>query len=135
MPDTVLWLRRDLRLHDHPALHAAAGAADGGRVLPLFVLDDRLWGPSGDTRRVWLTRSLRALHAATDGALVVRRGDPAAVLPEVVREPRRRVGARHGGRRAVRPAARRGRRHRARRGAAGPHRHAVRRRPGHGDQG
>ncbi|WP_460446896.1 cryptochrome/photolyase family protein [Angustibacter aerolatus] len=86
MPDTVLWLRRDLRLHDHPALHAAAGAADGGRVLPLFVLDDRLWGPSGDTRRVWLTRSLRALHAATDGALVVRRGDPAAVLPEVVRE-------------------------------------------------
>jgi hypothetical protein len=36
---SVLWLRRDLRLGDHPALHAAA--ADGP-VLALFVLDPRL---------------------------------------------------------------------------------------------
>jgi deoxyribodipyrimidine photo-lyase len=33
----VLWFRRDLRLHDHPAL--AAAAADGP-VLAVFVLDD-----------------------------------------------------------------------------------------------
>lgn len=84
MPDTVLWLRRDLRLHDHPALHQAA--ATGGRVLPLFVLDPRLWRPAGAPRRAWLLRSLRSLDRSMDGALVVRRGDPARVLADVVRQ-------------------------------------------------
>ncbi|GAB3591440.1 deoxyribodipyrimidine photo-lyase [Angustibacter peucedani] len=86
MPDTVLWLRRDLRLHDHPALHAAAEQADGGRVLLLFVVDPALWGPSGAPRQAWLVRSLAALRTATDGALVLRRGDPVDVLPRVARE-------------------------------------------------
>jgi len=36
---TILWFRRDLRLHDHPALDAAAKA---GPVTALFVLDDVL---------------------------------------------------------------------------------------------
>jgi deoxyribodipyrimidine photo-lyase len=82
--DTVLWLRRDLRLADHPALHAAAAA--GGQVVPVFVVDPRLWQPAGDPRRAWLVRSLRDLDARMDGALVVRTGDPATVLPELVRE-------------------------------------------------
>ena len=86
VPDTVLWLRRDLRLADHPALHAATDAADGGRVLPLFVLDPALWGPAGAPRRAWLVRSLRALSASMDGALVVRDGDPATVVPAVADE-------------------------------------------------
>ena len=34
----IAWFRRDLRLHDHPALSAAIAAAD--EVLPLFVFDD-----------------------------------------------------------------------------------------------
>ena len=41
---TLLWLRQDLRLHDQPALCAAA-AADA--VIPVYVLDDE--GP-GDWR-------------------------------------------------------------------------------------
>jgi deoxyribodipyrimidine photo-lyase len=36
VPDTVLWLRRDLRLADLPSLGSAHAAADGGAVLPLF---------------------------------------------------------------------------------------------------
>jgi deoxyribodipyrimidine photo-lyase len=84
VPDTVLWLRRDLRLADHPALHAAAAAGD--RVVPLFVVDPRLWRPAGDPRRAWLVRSLRDLDGAMEGALVVRTGDPATVLADVVRE-------------------------------------------------
>ena len=90
MPDTVLWLRRDLRLDDHPALLAAAEQADGGRVLPLFVLDPALWAPPG--RRAahapGCCARCASLRAATDGALVVRRGDPEQVLPDVVRELR-----------------------------------------------
>lgn len=86
MPDTVLWFRRDLRLRDHPALVAAAEQADGGRVLALFVVDPALWGPSGPSRRAWLVRSLAALRSATDGALVVRAGRPADVVPAVAAE-------------------------------------------------
>jgi deoxyribodipyrimidine photo-lyase len=83
---SVLWFRRDLRRHDNPALLGAldAARADGDdTVVPLFVLDPRLWGPAGDARRAWLSRSLRALDASLDGALVVRHGDPARVVPEV----------------------------------------------------
>ncbi|MGY1739134.1 MULTISPECIES: cryptochrome/photolyase family protein [unclassified Blastococcus] len=87
MPVSVLWFRRDLRLGDHPALLAACSAAgpDGG-VLPLFVVDPRLWGPSGLPRREYLRRCLAELRAATGGALVVREGDPADVVPAVARE-------------------------------------------------
>jgi deoxyribodipyrimidine photo-lyase len=84
MPDAILWLRRDLRRRDHPALLEAASA--GGRVLPLFVVDPALWGPAGAPRRAWLVRSLAELSAGLDGALVVRSGDPAEVLPQVVAE-------------------------------------------------
>ncbi len=82
----MLWFRRDLRLHDHPALQRAGSAADGGRVLPLFVIDPRLWGPAGPTRRAWLVRSLGELSRSMDDALVIRYGDPRQVVPEVARE-------------------------------------------------
>jgi deoxyribodipyrimidine photo-lyase len=78
---SVLWFRRDLRLHDHPALHAAA--ADGP-VTPLFVLDDALLRPSGAPRVASLLRALRALDDDLGGSLVIRHGDPARVVPDVV---------------------------------------------------
>ena len=40
MSTAIVWYRRDLRVHDHPALHAAL--AEHERVVPLFVLDDAL---------------------------------------------------------------------------------------------
>ena len=36
----VVWFRRDLRLHDNPALTAAL--ASSGRVAPLFVVDPEI---------------------------------------------------------------------------------------------
>ncbi len=87
MPDSVLWLRRDLRTADHPALHEAArDAGGGGRVLPVFVVDPALWRPAGAPRQAWLVRSLAALSEALDGALVIRTGDPREVLPRLVAE-------------------------------------------------
>jgi deoxyribodipyrimidine photo-lyase len=80
----VVWFRRDLRLHDHPALVAASESAD--EVVPLFVIDPRLWNRSGSPRREYLRRSLTALNRSMDGHLVVRQGDPPAVLTEVVRQ-------------------------------------------------
>ena len=78
-PTRVMWFRRDLRLTDHPALTAAA--ADGAGVLGLYVLDPALLDSSVRTAR--LLASLQALAADLDGAMVIRRGDPVDVVPEV----------------------------------------------------
>jgi deoxyribodipyrimidine photo-lyase len=80
---SVLWLRRDLRRHDSPALLAAADAAAGSDVVALFVLDPKLWDAAGDVRRTWLVRSLRAFDASIGGRLVVRHGDPVRVVAQV----------------------------------------------------
>jgi deoxyribodipyrimidine photo-lyase len=90
VPTTVIWFRRDLRLSDHPALLDAVTGAAGGAIVPLFVVDDRLWSASGANRLTFLAGCLRALDAAIDGRLVVRVGDPTEVVPAVARE----VGAR-----------------------------------------
>ena len=78
----VVWFRRDLRLADHPALAAAAGAGD---VVGLFVIDPRLWDAVGAARRSWVAAGLRALQEATGGALLIRAGDPREVVLEVAR--------------------------------------------------
>src|SRR5215217_4717520 len=90
MPETaIVWFRRDLRVHDHPALTAAARAAE--RVLPVFVLDERLLRgrfESGPRAR-FLLGSLRELRAALRlrGAdLVVRSGAPERALAELAAE-------------------------------------------------
>lgn len=55
-PTRVLWFRRDLRLRDHPAL---LEAADGGRVVALFVLDPRLLAGGARAWRSCCGRSRR----------------------------------------------------------------------------
>ena len=85
----LLWLRRELRLADNPAL--AAALAGGRPVLPVYVLDETTpgaWAPGGASRW-WLHHSLLWLAAdlARAGApLVLRRGRIADVLPRLVRE-------------------------------------------------
>ncbi|WP_431859473.1 cryptochrome/photolyase family protein [Azospirillum sp.] len=80
----IVWFRRDLRLADNPALATAASGA--GPVVPVFVLDDAL--PGAASRR-WLHRSLEALAAdlaPLGSPLVLRRGEPSAVLAELAVE-------------------------------------------------
>ena len=91
------WFRRDLRLADNPALAAAAASAAAattgrgpgegtGDVVGLYVLDPVLWEAAGPPRRRHLRASLAALSASMGGALVVRTGDPAVVVPRLARE-------------------------------------------------
>ena len=84
MTTSVLWLRRDLRLSDHPALLAAAESAES--VVPLFVLDDVLLGPAGAPRTAFLFRCLRDLVVRTGGALRVVRGRPEEVVPRLAQQ-------------------------------------------------
>src|SRR3954454_11433880 len=90
MPSTALvWFRRDLRVHDHPPLRAALDAFD--RVVPVFVLDDRLLGgrhASGSRTRFMLEclQDLRQALRARGGDLVTARGTPEQELPKLARE-------------------------------------------------
>ncbi|MEI7560172.1 MAG: deoxyribodipyrimidine photo-lyase, partial [Actinomycetes bacterium] len=86
---TILWLRRDLRIHDHPALWAALDCADN--VLPVFVLDEGVylgrWASADRTHALLETlRELRGAFEERGGTLAVRQGDPAEVLPALVAE-------------------------------------------------
>ncbi len=90
MTTSILLFTRDLRVHDHPALVAAA-AAD--LTVPLFVLDDAILAAAPAPNRLqFLLDSLTDLDASLrriaggDGGLVVRRGDPAAVVRMLARE-------------------------------------------------
>jgi deoxyribodipyrimidine photo-lyase len=79
-----MWFRRDLRLADNPALLAAASGTD--QVLPLFVVDPRLFDVAGAPRRAYLLRSLRDLDRRLGGRLVVRHGDPVVEVPRLAAE-------------------------------------------------
>ena len=77
----LMWLRRDLRLSDHPALTAAL---DRGPTTLLFVLDPALWRSAGEVRRAWLAANLRRLGEQTP--VTVLTGDPATVVPRFARD-------------------------------------------------
>ncbi|WP_409484745.1 cryptochrome/photolyase family protein [Arsenicicoccus dermatophilus] len=79
---SLLWLRRDLRLADHPALLTAA---EDGDVVPLVVLDPALDRAGGPRREAYLA-AVAALAQRCEGALVVRRGRPVDVVPAVAAE-------------------------------------------------
>jgi deoxyribodipyrimidine photo-lyase len=85
----IWWIRRDLRLSDNQALHAALAA--GEPVVPVFILDPRLLAApaAGEKRRSFLFGGLAALDAdlrARGARLILRRGDPAAELARLARE-------------------------------------------------
>src|SRR6187402_688655 len=96
MTDTsphIVWFRDDLRLSDHPALHAAASS--GAPVICLYVFDEHSTAlqpnarPVGGAARWWLAQSLRALGEslkARGGTLVLRRGAAADAIAAVARE-------------------------------------------------
>jgi deoxyribodipyrimidine photo-lyase len=89
----IVLFTRDLRVHDHAALHVAARNAR--HVVPLFVLDEDLLSRSGRPNRLSflldaltdLRRSLRERGAD----LVLRRGDAVAETVRLARETRAEV--------------------------------------------
>lgn len=91
-PPVVVWLRQDLRLHDNPALEAAARS--GRAVVVLYIHDSdhgRNGGwPLGGAARVWLHHSLaelgEALRSRCGATLVLRAGAPLTELLAVVAE-------------------------------------------------
>jgi deoxyribodipyrimidine photo-lyase len=87
--ETALVLfNRDLRVHDHPALAAAAKA---GRTVPLFVFDERLLASryAAPNRVAFMLEALADLDERlrrVGGRLFVRSGDPVREAVAVARE-------------------------------------------------
>ena len=85
-PPTILWLRRDFRLTDHPALAAAIDA--GGPVIPVFVHDaevERL-GAAPKWRLGLAAEKFSATLEAMGSRLILRQGDPLEVLRALIKE-------------------------------------------------
>jgi deoxyribodipyrimidine photo-lyase len=83
----IVWFRDDLRLSDHPALHAAA--ATKRPMICLYILDETSQRPIGGAARWWLAQSLRSLQkslAAQGVPLLLRKGPAAKVIAEVARD-------------------------------------------------
>jgi deoxyribodipyrimidine photo-lyase len=89
MGATLVWLRRDLRLADQPALHAAVQR--GAPVIPVFIHapdEEAPWRP-GSASNWWLHHSLARLSdalAERGSRLVLRRGGSRDLLLQLARE-------------------------------------------------
>lgn len=84
----ILWLRRDLRMADNPALHEAAKA---GPVIPVFVLDDDRASTHayGGASRWWLHHSLESFSASLaqrHSRIVLRKGDAVEELLKIAEQ-------------------------------------------------
>jgi deoxyribodipyrimidine photo-lyase len=89
MPDAahpaLVWFKRDLRVVDHAALHAAFSLAPGLPLRGLYIVEPDLWAHDDAAGRHWdfLCESLRDLSLAMQalgGSLTVVRGEAVDVL-------------------------------------------------------
>ena len=86
--NVLVWLKRDLRLTDHPALTLAAGM---GRVLPVYVVEPEYWQLPDTSARQWEVTAealadLREALAAVGMPLVLRVGPAVEVLARLCRQ-------------------------------------------------
>ncbi len=89
----LLWLRNDLRLHDHEPLHRAL--ENKAEVIPLYCFDPRHFGETdfgfpktGAYRAQFLLETiadLRQSYQAKGSNLVIRRGKPEEEIPALVK--------------------------------------------------
>ena len=83
----IWWVRRDLRLSDNQALHAALSV--GACVVPAFVIDPVWMDPPAPGRQGFLWAGLRQLDAdlrERGSRLIVRHGNPAQELRQLAAE-------------------------------------------------
>lgn len=85
---TLVWYRRDLRIHDHEPLYRAARR---GSVIPVFVFDRALLlhPETGSGRVRFMLSCLASLDQdlrSRGGRLIFRSGNPVEVLPQLIKE-------------------------------------------------
>lgn len=86
--NVLIWFKRDLRIHDHPALATAAGM---GAVLPVYIVEPDYWQLPDTSARQWAftaecLNDLRDDLGQRGAPLVVRVGDAVTVLDRLCRQ-------------------------------------------------
>ncbi|MBC7674640.1 MAG: deoxyribodipyrimidine photo-lyase, partial [Rhodoferax sp.] len=86
--NVLVWYKRDLRVHDHPALRMAA---DMGAVLPLYIVEPDYWALPDTSARQWAFTAecladLQAALGAAGAPLVVRVGQAVEVLARLCKQ-------------------------------------------------
>jgi len=86
---SVVWFRDDLRIGDHPALHAAIERRSP--IVAVYIFDEESPGlrALGGAARWWLHQSLRSLAADLEALgcrLILRRGAAGPILAEIADE-------------------------------------------------
>ncbi len=86
--NVLVWFKRDLRPHDHPALSRAAAM---GAVLPLYIVEPDLWQQPDAAARQWsftaeALADLRDDLAALGAPLILRMGHAVEVLDRLCRQ-------------------------------------------------
>ncbi len=90
----LIWFRNDLRLHDHEPLTQALRA--GGQVIPVYCFDPRQFGTTsfgfpktGAFRAKFLLEAVADLRhslRSLGSDLVIRKGHPETLIPDLVKE-------------------------------------------------
>ena len=83
---SIVWFKRDLRVHDHKALFEAASL---GHVVPVYIVEDEYWGLPDTSGRQWMfiRECLEDLILALEnlGApLLVKRGHAPTILKDII---------------------------------------------------
>lgn len=85
----IVWFRRDLRLHDHAALHKAVQTDED--IVPVCILEDRFCRSEtvGDRRLHAFLSAVSALGKNLEhvgSRLIIRHGEPLQVLEQLIQE-------------------------------------------------
>nr|WP_235420883.1 deoxyribodipyrimidine photo-lyase [Jeotgalibacillus soli] len=84
---SLVWIRKDLRLHDHPALHYGIQA---GEILPVYIHEENHHKWSIGSAQSWfLHYALQSFQKRIEdigGKLLIKIGDPAKILPKLLKD-------------------------------------------------
>lgn len=86
MKKIIVWFRKDLRLHDNPALWEAA---QQGMIIPVFIWSDEDEDMTSEVGKWWLHHSLIALKDKLESInlpLVIRRGNSLVELTSIYKQ-------------------------------------------------
>lgn len=80
MKKTLVWLRRELRLRDNPALYHAV---QSGMVFPVYIASKHELD-NGEAANCWLHHSLISLQQSLGGKLNIYSGEPQQILLKLI---------------------------------------------------
>ena len=87
-PVSIVWYKRDLRVHDHAPLLTAGRT---GRVIPLYIIEPDYWALPDTSGRQWsfIRECLQSLQndlEALGVPLIIRTGCAEDVLKNLIKE-------------------------------------------------